>query len=209
MNLPPPTLHTLVPAPGLRAWSPGDSLDFAAPFVWTVDDLLSADECRALIARIEADGPERAPITTAQGFVMNSRIRNNTRVMWDDPALAAQVFARVAPFVPATMCGGMTSAGANERWRCYRYEPGQYFAPHYDGAFVRGPEEESLLTFIVYLNEDFTGGETVFNDLGVSVRPKTGQALLFQHRLRHESTPLLSGLKYAARSDIMYRAPAG
>lgn len=151
----------------------------------------------------------RAPITTARGFVMDSRIRNNTRVMWDDPALAAKLYARVAPFVPAAMCGAMTPVGANERWRCYRYEPGQYFAPHYDGAFVRDAQEESLLTFIVYLNDDFTGGETAFNDFGVSVRPKAGQALLFQHRLLHESTPLLSGTKYAARSDILYRAPGG
>lgn len=210
MSLPPtPRLHTLVPAPGVRGWCPGDSLDFAAPFVWTVDNLLDEAECRALIDRIEADGPARAPITTAQGFVMDSRIRNNTRVMWDDPALAAKLYARVAPFVPATMCGAMTPVGANERWRCYRYEPGQYFAPHYDGAFVRDAHEESLLTFIVYLNDDFTGGETAFNDFGVSVRPKAGQALLFQHRLLHESTPLVSGTKYAARSDILYRAPGG
>jgi predicted 2-oxoglutarate/Fe(II)-dependent dioxygenase YbiX len=158
-----------------------------------------------MIQRIEALGPGRAPTTTINGFVMDSRVRNNTRSMFEDPSLAAQLFERVHPFVPASMCGGELPVGLNERWRCYRYDEGQYFAPHYDGAFVRCSVEGSRLTFILYLNDEFDGGETNFLDLGISVRPKAGQALLFQHGLLHESAPLRGGRKYAARSDVMYR----
>jgi saccharopine dehydrogenase (NAD+, L-lysine-forming) len=32
---------------------------------------------------------------------------------------------------------GRRPVGVNERFRCYRYEPGQRFAPHYDGAYQR------------------------------------------------------------------------
>ena len=71
--------------------------------------------------------------------------------------------------------------GANERLRCYRYAPGQRFAPHHDGSFFRSDDERSLLTFMIYLNEGFEGGETALLDLERVIVPRTGMALLFQH----------------------------
>jgi len=137
---------------------------------------------------------------------MRPDIRNNTRVMIDDVPYAADLFARIAPHVPATMYDGIWRAvRANERLRCYRYDVGQRFAPHYDGAFTRNATEESLYTFIIYLNEGFGGGETEFLDLGERIVPRTGMALLFQHRLMHEGCKVTAGRKYAMRSDIMYR----
>ena len=97
--------------------------------------------------------------------------------------------------------------GANELLRCYRYAEGQRFAPHYDGAFARDAQERSKLTFIVYLNEGFGGGETAMLDLDQVIVPRTGRALLFQHAILHEGCAVTSGVKYAVRSDIMYRLP--
>ena len=37
----------------------------------------------------------------------------------------------------------------------------------------------------------------------VSVTPKTGLALLFQHFLLHEGSSVTSGVKYVLRSDVM------
>jgi prolyl 4-hydroxylase len=193
-----------------RKYMPGDSLDLEQPLAWTVPDLLTPDECSSLIVRIEAVGCVPAPITTATGFVMRPDIRNNTRATIDDNDLAATLFARVRPHVPEVMFGGMRAIGANERLRCYRYEAGQRFAPHYDGAFIRDNGEESLLTLMVYLNEGFTGGETRFLEGGRVVVPRTGMALLFQHRLLHEGVPVVAGVKYVLRSDVMYRpSPTG
>jgi predicted 2-oxoglutarate/Fe(II)-dependent dioxygenase YbiX len=197
-----PVPHILVPGRG-RPFLFGDSLDHSAPLVFTVPDVLSADECQATIARIEELGPEAAPITTSRGYVMAPEIRNNHRVVFDDLELAALLFARLRAAIPPTLCE-MRAVGANERFRCYRYEPGQRFAPHYDGAFRRSADEESQLTLMVYLNEGFAGGDTAFHDFGVSVRPRTGMALLFQHRLLHEGCVLERGVKYALRSDVMY-----
>lgn len=199
-------LDVLVPGTG-RPYLDGDSLDHTAPLVWTVPRVLSDAECDAAIARIEALGPAAAPITTERGFVMRPDIRNNTRVVFDDAPLAADLFARVAPHIPAQL-SGMRAVGANERFRCYRYEPGQRFAPHYDGAFVRSERERSLLTLIVYLNDGYGGGATEFHDFDLRVRPVRGMALLFQHLLLHEGCVITSGTKYAMRSDVMYRAGA-
>lgn len=187
------------PAP----YSAGDSLDFSAPLVFTVDSVLDASECAELIERIERLGPEAAPISTPAGFVMRPDIRNNTRVMFDDVALAATLHQRIASAVPARLFGRRL-AGVNERFRCYRYHPGQRFAPHYDGAFRRSATERSELTFMVYLNDGFTGGTTTFHDFEVSVAPRTGTALLFQHLLLHEGCTVASGVKYVLRSDVMY-----
>lgn len=174
------------------------------PIVFTVAGVMTPAECAALIARIEELGPEAAPITTPRGFVMRPDIRNNTRVMFDDHALAADLFGRLLPALPPRL-HDLTAVGANERFRCYRYAPGQRFAPHFDGAFRRDLREVSQLTLMVYLNEGFGGGETEFHDLGHKVVPRTGMALVFAHRVLHEGRAVTSGVKYVLRSDVMYR----
>ncbi|MDP1826410.1 MAG: 2OG-Fe(II) oxygenase [Archangium sp.] len=184
---------------------PAEELDSRNPLVVTVEGVLSPAECTALIARIEAAGPTDAPITTSRGFEMRPDIRNNTRVMFDDPALAAVLFERVRAHVPERLEGDWVLCGANERLRCYRYAAGQYFAPHFDGAFTRGPNERSLLTFMVYLSGCEAGGHTGLIDLELEVAPVPGRALLFNHHLLHEGARVREGLKYAVRSDLMYR----
>lgn len=182
-------------------------LDLKQPLHFVVDGVLSPAECARLVERIEGAHPTLAPITTARGPKFEADIRNNTRVMFDDPELAATLFRRIRPHCPSRM-KGMEICGANERLRCYKYEPGQWFKPHYDGAFFRSNVERSLYTFMIYLNEGFEGGQTALLELGVDIQPKTGRALLFQHHVLHEGCEVLRGVKYAVRSDIMYRRPS-
>jgi hypothetical protein len=100
--------------------------------------------------------------------------------------------------------GDQRALGANERLQCCRYAPGERFAPHYDGCCRRSRVEESLLTFIVYLNEGSRGGATDFLGTGVQVTPKTGLALLFQQWQLREGCVVEAGVKYALRSDLMF-----
>lgn len=170
--------------------------------VFTLTDVLSPDECAELIASTEAIGFAFAPITTAMGFVDMPEVRNNTRVMVDDHVLADRLWHRVKDFVPADL-GGWRAVGLNERLRTYRYESGQYFRSHYDGYYARNRSERSFLTMMIYLNEDFAGGQTAFD--GAFIRPQTGSALFFLHQLRHEGCEVTRGRKYAIRTDVMYR----
>ena len=187
-----------------RPYLEGDSLDWSRPQVFTLPDVLDARECADMIARIDALGPSPAPITTHRGFVMRPDIRNNRRVMFDDPDLAAELFRRVHHALPDPLCH-RRPVGVNERFRCYRYDPGERFAPHFDGAFARSRDEASLLTFMVYLNDGYTGGHTVFHNLGLDVHPRPGLALFFQHMHLHEGCTVETGTKYALRTDVMYR----
>lgn len=184
------------------------NLDRDKPYIFTVPNVLSAQECRDVIARIEAEKPATAPINTLGGTRVRIDVRNNERVMFDDPELAAMLLDRVKGEVPAEI-HGMELCGANERFRGYRYRPGMRFAPHADGAFVRNENEQSWYTFMVYLNEDFEGGRTTFLvEPEVSITPETGKALLFQHPLIHEGSVVTAGVKYVLRTDVMYRSVA-
>lgn len=176
------------------------------PFNVLIDDVLTPAECDALIRRIDSLSPTVAPITTSRGFEMRPDVRNNERVIFDDIELAARIYDRLAPHVPRQHEDFQGAPVAlNERFRGYRYSPGMRFAPHFDGAFVRNPTEKSELTVLLYLNGDFTGGGTNFCDWDVNIQPKRGQALLFDHGVRHEGVEVTSGRKYVLRSDVMYR----
>lgn len=174
-------------------------------FVYVVHDFLSQDECTEFIRIAEAIGFGDAPITTSQGPVMRKDVRNNSRVMKDDVELADRLWQRAMPWV-VTPLRNSIAVGLNERFRFYRYERGQRFAPHFDGAFVRDEREKSEFTFLIYLNDDFVGGETRFFEPGVfHVQPRTGSLLIFYHPQLHEGAVIESGIKYVLRSDVMYR----
>jgi hypothetical protein len=205
--------------------------------IFVLHDFLSPEECEHFIALSEGAGYEGAPITTGTGFVLRKDIRDNDRVIRDDPALAELLWARALPFLPADWFG-WAPVGLNERFRYYRYDPGQRFAAHTDGYFQRDDGDRSHFTFMVYLNDGFEGGETAFQlprasrraasehgklhaskgggGAGVSlsaggalrVRPARGKALVFAHQQLHEGAPVVSGRKYVLRTDVMYRRGA-
>lgn len=193
------------------------SLGRRLPFVRVVEGFLDDAACDALIARIDA-GAAPAPVTTTRGMVMRPDIRNNERVMFDDVEGAASLSARMAPFVPETLRGeprttqreGPTwrAVGLNERFRGYRYRPGQRFAPHSDGCFARSDTEQSAITVLISLNGGCVGGDTRLLDFGVVVTPKRGTLFLFDHSLLHEGAEVTAGEKHVLRSDVMYRLAA-
>ena len=174
--------------------------------IFVIRDFFSSQECAASIERAEASGFTDAPISTSVGFVMRKEVRNNGRVMLDDPELARRLWERARPLLPAEWFY-WRAAGFNERFRFYRYDVGQRFAAHTDGYFERDNGERSQLTFMVYLNDDFEGGTTNFHQARppLRVRPQQGMALVFAHRQLHEGAPVVRGRKYVLRSDVMYR----
>ena len=172
-----------------------------------IENFLADEECDALIARAEALGFEPALTSTKHGAQRLENIRNNDRVIFDDSELAAQMWTRLAPFVPSPLFG-RDAIGLNERWRYYRYWAGQTFKRHQDGSVKRTSGEKTQMTLLLYLNDDCVGGETRFylegRDEPLDLTPKKGAALLFLHTFWHEGTPVVSGRKYVLRSDVFY-----
>lgn len=178
--------------------------DFTRELLWTIDGLLSPAECAALLAEPREWLP--ATVNRAEGRAVDARVRDNSVAVLRDPALATNLLERVRPHVPESM-SGMTLAGIHVPVRIYRYQVGQRFGVHQDQSYAADERTRSLLTFMVYLNDDFAGGETDFVDLKRTIVPRTGAALLFQHMLLHAGETVTSGIKYVLRSDVLYTAP--
>jgi predicted 2-oxoglutarate/Fe(II)-dependent dioxygenase YbiX len=137
------------------------------------------------------------------GAVRRPDIRNNDRVIMDDEVFAEELWQRSKPHLPSVL-NGRRALALNERLRFYRYEPGQKFAAHVDGYYRRLNGEQSLLTWMIYLNQDFTGGSTRFYASEVEIKPEIGMMLVFRHALLHEGAEVESGRKDVLRSDIMF-----
>ena len=180
--------------------------------IFTIANILSPTECAEYIAFSENMGYTSAPITTHRGFELRPDLRNNQRVILDDSERADALWQRVSNYIPSRI-GEWQAVGLNERFRFYRYDPGQRFALHHDGSYQRPNGEASILTFMIYLNEGFAGGETRFylpnyynlQEHEISVVPETGMVLCFVHELLHEGAPVIQGRKYVLRSDVMYK----
>lgn len=178
--------------------------------IFVLHEFLSTEESAALIRRSEALSYEIGTV----GGVIAEGIRNNERVLIDDKPLANSLFHRAAPWLPKEV-EGRRLVGFNERWRFYRYRPGQTFQPHRDGSYLSFQTyEQSEVTFMIYLNNDMNGGETrFFTDAEqavhghpyLSVQPITGAALVFLHSIWHEGAIVRRGEKYVLRTDVMYK----
>ena len=97
------------------------------------------------------------------------------------------------------------------------YDVGGKFLDHYDACVsdgtsycdhtTEGESGERWATFILYLNDEFEGGETEFTRLGFSVKPEIGKGLLFWNtddkqeileESEHKGSPIIKGKKWIA-----------
>jgi hypothetical protein len=88
----------------------------------------------------------------------------------------------------------------------YSY-PNTYFGLHTD----HGPSKVRTVSAILYLNDDYEGGELHFPRIdGLTVKPEAGDIIVFPstYTYLHESIPLLNGTKYVvlAFTDFEKRA---
>ena len=179
---------------------------------FVLDNVLTEAECSDLIQITEDQGYEPALLNIGFGEQqLRTDIRNNERCILDSEEKANILWERIKDYIPDVWRNKHKVVGLNERLRFLKYGPGEYFAPHQDGKYVRPDgSEESFITIQLYLNEGFEGGNTTFMSLSkggnVGVVPKTGRVLVFQHDIRHEGSLLVQGTKYSMRTDIMYKA---
>ncbi|OAN66437.1 hypothetical protein A7X12_12270 [Sphingomonas sp. TDK1] len=98
-----------------------------------------------------------------------------------------------------------TDIGQGEQVSLLRYSPGQQYRPHLDA--ITGSTNQRIKTVLLYLNEGFGGGETRFDELGIEVVPRGGDALIFDNvladgrpdpRARHAGLPVRAGVKWVA-----------
>lgn len=76
-----------------------------------------------------------------------------------------------------------------------KYTDSQYYKAHYDG----DTSSRRVVSPILYLNENYEGGEIEFVNFGIKIKPKAGSLLVFpsNYAYRHIAHPVTSGEKYA------------
>lgn len=170
--------------------------------IYLIDNFWSFEASQDFIAKSEKIGYEAATIQTERGARLVESVRNNNRVIYKDVELANELWEILRPYAPGEV-GNSIPIGLNELFRFYRYEPGQQFRKHRDQSYIRNNQEASYFTFMIYLNEDFKGGTTTFDD--ITITPKQGMALIFYHHLEHAGSAVTEGIKYVLRTDIMFQ----
>jgi len=170
--------------------------------IYIIQNFWTKEKCDNFIKQTEAKGYRDATIDSGMGQRVVKSVRNNKRVMYVDTDLASDIWTNLSQSVPQKI-GNSSVVGLNEMFRFYRYNAGEEFKRHRDQSFIRNNQESSYYTFMIYLNDNFEGGETSFADK--VVRPIAGLALIFLHSLEHAGNPVKKGTKYVLRTDIMYR----
>ncbi|MEP6632636.1 MAG: 2OG-Fe(II) oxygenase [Luteimonas sp.] len=78
------------------------------------------------------------------------------------------------------------------------------FQPHFDAL---GPVSNRYLVFLWYLNDVDEGGETVFPDIGLKIKPMTGRLLMFPPywMFQHAGLPPVSNEKYILSTYYLFQ----
>ena len=93
-----------------------------------------------------------------------------------------------------------------------RYRPGGEYKPHFDA--IPGFANQRAMTILVWLNEEYEGGETHFPTPGLKLKGRTGDAILFRNigadgrrdpAAGHSGLPVTSGEKRIASRWIRQR----
>lgn len=179
--------------PGLRrrvdidAWTTPRSIRVlsTAPDIRAIDGFATTAECAWLIG-LARGSLRRAKIyrKDAEGFT-EAGTRTNSEA--DYTIGNADLVLRLMVERIAKAAGA--SPRSFEVAKLLHYEPGQYFAPHCDfqepstPALAREVERrgQRVGTVLVYLNDDYDGGETDFPRIGLRHRAAAGDALLFRN----------------------------
>ena len=145
-----------------------------------IDNFLSPQECE-LITQLSGDKLFKSRVYSETADV-ESDVRDSEQCWLKDDAheLIRQISQRVADITE-------TNIEDQEELQVVKYNPGGYYRPHYDACDYRrencdrfnGDKGPRFITFIIYLNDDFEGGETHFPNINKSIVPKKGKAAIF------------------------------
>jgi prolyl 4-hydroxylase len=206
----------------MAAWlnAPRPRVLSEGPAIFAIDGFLAPAVCDWMIARAEALAEPALVYDHATGAGRRESVRTNTAALFDLDkmdlvlALVRERIARAA---------GLPVPGL-EWTQVLHYEVGQTFDWHVDWLDPATPgyaadlaaRGQRIATFLVFLNDDFEGGETAFEAGGLRHRGRKGDALLWANtlpdgsidrRTRHAGLPPTRGEKWVLSQWLRGRAP--
>jgi len=185
-----------------------------------IPNFLSKDECNELITYFEQHKENHSQSTVDNGFLKDTGYLSLKKRQSIQCWLSTQKYSfvkiiqrRLQPYIKLPILDYL-----HESLQLVKYTPGGFFIPHYD-------EKKSLFlhryyrysTLLIYLNDDYQGGETVFPRLNKTIIPQQGKAIYFKninesnkHLLwysLHGGNKVINGNKYIANVWTQLRFP--
>jgi prolyl 4-hydroxylase len=171
-------------------------LSLASPRLLVLADVLSNEECDALIAAARPRLSRSLTVVNETGGDQVHADRTSQGMFFtrgESPLIRA-VEARLAHLLAWPVHNG-------EGLQVLHYGPGAQYKPHFDYFEPTQPGTTAILrrggqrvaTVLLYLNEPEAGGGTVFPDVGLTVVPRKGYAVFFSYDRPHPDTRSLHG----------------
>jgi len=182
--------------------------------IWEINNLLTKDECLKLINYTKEVGLETSEVLTygkGKDTAIDSDYRKCKQAWINDNH--NEVVLKLAQ--QSEKLTGIPIKN-QEHTQVAMYETGGIFKEHYDSCVYDDKEYcnkinhnagERRSTLLVYLNDDFTGGETEFVECGIKIKPIAGKGVLFWstdenekliRKSLHKAHPIISGEKWIA-----------
>ncbi len=185
---------------------------------FVLNNVLTKLECDQLIEQGEKFGFRELAGSYTYTYRTNKRVINFNeqlkQILWKRIDNYVDTFIEIKGKHPTILTTYFTDGiwqkdDLNTNFRLCKYNPTNFFKKHVDeGYHPVTKNHRSLKTCMVYLNSDFEGGETVFyfnEKYSYSLKADLGTCLIFNQNILHEGMPVLSGLKYFIRTDILYK----
>lgn len=189
--------------------------------VHEIPGFLTAEQCRCLVARAQTN-MQRSLVsgdiisesrTSSQQWLCNAMMPGaRTGSMVDHATMPDEQQQMIHEILlRAAKQLGVSNLDSFECIQLAAYKPGQRYAAHYDAhkCLRQGNSTEinRSHTILVYLNDDFEGGQTHFPNMNKTIEPQTGKAVMFSNYGKdgcehpaslHQGLPVREGTKYIA-----------
>lgn len=178
-----------------------------APRSFLVENFLSDFEADELI-RLALPNVKASVVGQSDSggiFASTTRTSSNTWIKRNTTPVVETLYRRVADLL-GIQHQILTTHDNAEDIQVVHYHVGEEYRAHYDWG-VRGYPESRFITVLLYLSDDFTGGETSFPKAKFKIHPKKGNAVVFYSLLEdgngdinslHASIPVSTGEKWLA-----------
>ena len=190
-------------------------LAMARPRIVVFGNLLSAEECDALIAAAAPRMARSLTVATQTGGeeVNDDRTSDGMFFQRGETPLLQGIEERIAKLLNWPIENG-------EGLQVLHYRPGAEYKPHYDYFDPAEPGTPTILrrggqrvgTLVMYLNTPEKGGGTTFPDVHMEVAPQRGNAVFFSYerpdpstRTLHGGAPVIAGDKWIATKWLRER----
>ncbi len=124
------------------------------------------------------------------------------------PLLIPWAARQIEPYVSKLSFADYRVHGVDPYMRLYKLVKGKGAVSQHKDRDYAGPyPSRALYSILVYLNNDYEGGETVFDGCAPAPHVEVGGGLLFKHDLLHEGLAVRSGTKHVLKTDLFVVLP--